>query len=309
MSNPAQVTFNIQSQTVHQASGSFPTGSVGLVTAGLDELGKVRYLSTTQQGYTITLDQKLAIAMGTVSGSYFRRQFEYDGTGTANTYHNFRGLGPDFVYSSQITASNGTRLQVVSNNANDTAAGTGIRKILISYLDANLDRYSEELTLNGTTPVLTTRTNIRYLDHYDITDRGGVLGGTVTLKTSPDNVTLFTISNASTLVQDPWSGHFVPRNKTAVITDIQLNYAMGSNGFVLMNSWKLYTDGRNTISSANAGSGEITYHIFRARAQNSSDNEYSDNAQYVVQGPAMFYFQGYTSDTSAGLLGYSIYEQ
>ena len=46
-------------------------------------------------------------------------------------------------------------LDIVSDDANDTSAGTGARTILIIGLDDNLDEQSEVVTLNGTTVVTT----------------------------------------------------------------------------------------------------------------------------------------------------------
>lgn len=46
-----------------------------------------------------------------------------------------------------------TSLEAVSDNANDTAAGTGLRTFLVGYLDANYDPKTTIITLNGLTPV------------------------------------------------------------------------------------------------------------------------------------------------------------
>lgn len=46
-----------------------------------------------------------------------------------------------------------TSVEIVSDSANDAAAGTGLRTVLIGYLDANYAPKTTVLTLNGTTPV------------------------------------------------------------------------------------------------------------------------------------------------------------
>lgn len=46
-----------------------------------------------------------------------------------------------------------TSLEVVSDNANDTASGTGMRIVVIGYLDATYTAKTTTITLNGTTPV------------------------------------------------------------------------------------------------------------------------------------------------------------
>jgi hypothetical protein len=57
----------------------------------------------------------------------------------------------------------GVQMSVVSSSANDAAAGTGVRTLRIVYLDANLVQQVETVTLNGTTPVTTVATNIRFI--------------------------------------------------------------------------------------------------------------------------------------------------
>ena len=49
-------------------------------------------------------------------------------------------------------------LQLASNNANDTVAGTGLRTILIAGVDASWAEQIEIINLNGTTPVSTLLT-------------------------------------------------------------------------------------------------------------------------------------------------------
>jgi hypothetical protein len=52
-------------------------------------------------------------------------------------------------------------LQVSSTSANDAAAGTGGRTVTVIGLDANYLQIQETLTLNGVTPVLTTKQYLR----------------------------------------------------------------------------------------------------------------------------------------------------
>jgi len=52
-------------------------------------------------------------------------------------------------------------MAIASTSANDTAAGTGARTVLISYLDTNFHSQTETITLNGTTKVATTNSMYR----------------------------------------------------------------------------------------------------------------------------------------------------
>lgn len=60
------------------------------------------------------------------------------------------------LYPFQVTPY---QLTVVSDDANDSAAGTGAQQIQILGLDENLIRVEEIIELNGLTPVLTVRTD------------------------------------------------------------------------------------------------------------------------------------------------------
>ena len=57
--------------------------------------------------------------------------------------------------------STAAALNVVSTNANDTAAGTGARTVRVTGLDANWNEISEIVTLNGLTPVQTVNSYLR----------------------------------------------------------------------------------------------------------------------------------------------------
>lgn len=49
--------------------------------------------------------------------------------------------------------------ELLSDNTNDTSAGTGAQTVIVSGLDTNFDRQVEIVSMNGTTPVTLTRTD------------------------------------------------------------------------------------------------------------------------------------------------------
>lgn len=308
ISSPVQVTFNTQGQLVHQASGSFPTGSVGQVIAGVGPAGTTQYIASTQQGEIVALDTKLNASYNTISGTFYKKQYAV----SPNTSGWVFFTGNNAPSLTQITASNGTRLQVVSTNANDTVAGTGMRKLKIVYLDSNLDRQIETLNLNGTTPVLTTATNIRYFDHYEVVEIGtnNATVGTVTLKTSPDNVTLLTL-NSSAASSDPWCMHYVPRNKVAILTDIHVTRDLGNNGHILLEQCGLPTDGRTFITSNNQlpFTYQYTPTLYTIHASVVNRTDTASKGEYIVVGPAAFQFKPYNQTTGNSYITYSIYER
>src|SRR5213592_3904993 len=54
-----------------------------------------------------------------------------------------------------------TSMEIVSDSANDAAAGTGARTVAVVYLDANYASKTAVLTLNGLTPVALPETVMR----------------------------------------------------------------------------------------------------------------------------------------------------
>lgn len=75
---------------------------------------------------------------------------------TGTTYDCYENAATVPLYPFSTT---GVQLQVVSTSVNDTAAGSGMRTVLISGLDTNYNPLTEIVTMNGTTPVLTVNTN------------------------------------------------------------------------------------------------------------------------------------------------------
>lgn len=65
-------------------------------------------------------------------------------------------------YTGKLTyPSVAVQISVSSSNANDTAAGTGARTVLLSGLDGNYNEIRETVTLNGQTAVTTSLSYIR----------------------------------------------------------------------------------------------------------------------------------------------------
>lgn len=54
----------------------------------------------------------------------------------------------------------GIQLELISSSASDTSAGIGARTVHIQYLDTSGDEQDETVTMNGTTAVITTATDI-----------------------------------------------------------------------------------------------------------------------------------------------------
>lgn len=74
-------------------------------------------------------------------------------------------------------------LEIVSDNANDTAAGTGARTVLVQTLDANYAKVNTVVTLNGATPVALPGTHLFFNDAILLTSGSGhVNAGNLTIR-------------------------------------------------------------------------------------------------------------------------------
>lgn len=110
-------------------------------------------------------------------------------------------------------ASNAQR-SLVSSDVNDTAAGTGARKVRVTYYPADLASgpLTEDVTLNGTTPVNMVATNVCFIERLDVIEVGSQGGnvGTISLKaaTAGGGVTVGSIAAGDN--ETNWCHHYVP---------------------------------------------------------------------------------------------------
>ena len=130
--------------------------------------------------------------------------------GTRLNTSSFRGFGQrsslstatngDDVWEGTATtcpfpATAGERMSVVSSSASDTSDGTGVRTIIIQYLDANGDEVNETITLSGVTAVHTVATNIRFVQqiHSQTVGSVGVAVGTISIYKYGDANIVYTV--------------------------------------------------------------------------------------------------------------------
>lgn len=90
-----------------------------------------------------------------------------------------------------IPYPNGIQLRIVSDSANDTSNGTGIRTLRIVYLDVNYDIQNEIIIMNGLTPVNTIATNIQRIYWMSTITAGanGVAVGNISLQNLAGTIT------------------------------------------------------------------------------------------------------------------------
>ena len=142
-----------------------------------------------------------AITARTISEETFTSEGKYTGR---SIVHKF-GRNPDVDAAEDIWNGGGTytgfpvsgsaeTLSVFSSSANDTAAGTGARTVILYGLDSSYNEINETVTLNGTTPVATTNTFWRM--HLGIVVTAGsseVNEGSITARHSTTTANVFMV--------------------------------------------------------------------------------------------------------------------
>lgn len=116
--------------------------------------------------------------------------------------------------------ASGAQRSIDSSQAQDTAAGTGARKIRITYYAISgttiTGPFTEDIVPNAGTPVNTVATNIWGVVSMEVIEAGstGLTAGTITLynSTGATGGTLATIGNG--LRRNFYSVHYVPSGKT-----------------------------------------------------------------------------------------------
>ena len=115
----------------------------------------------TQRIWRLMLGDQVEIARGRMEGAQpVAVTGVLTATGAVTDIMVFPG---STVKDPSVAPSGGVQMTLVSTSAQDSAAGTGIRTLRFNYLDADLNPQSEIVALNGTTPVVTVATNVRWV--------------------------------------------------------------------------------------------------------------------------------------------------
>ena len=94
--------------------------------------------------------------------------------------------------------SAGEQMSVVSESVNDTALGSGTRSVMVHYLDsAGVDRETTVI-MDGTTPVLLTPSDVRFINdfHVQSSGEGLVTDGHVKLYRTSDSGRVYSMINS-----------------------------------------------------------------------------------------------------------------
>lgn len=133
-------------------------------------------------------------------------------------------LWPGGVYT--LPPAAGVQMSIVSSSPNDTAAGTGIRTLEIHCLLDDLTEYDETIVLNGTTPVLTVATNIRFIQCQHMVTYGTLKAAAGTITASFGGQVFSEI--AAGAVRCSSSMRMVPAGKRLLVDNIFAGSASGA---------------------------------------------------------------------------------
>lgn len=200
---------------------------------------------THAQGINQTTDLSINIARGKITGS---EPFGAYGKRITSGSITTSLLWADGQWS--IPSASGEQVRVVSTSSQDSASGTGIQSLNINYLDENLVSRTEQITLNGTTPVLTNATNIRFVQIAYISSVGSTKAAVGTIKFTNiantktyNQISPLELRCSSTL-------RMIPKGKQAVILGLVGSSISGSSASkTLINLGVSYFAGYDYTSS------------------------------------------------------------
>jgi hypothetical protein len=120
-------------------------------------------------------------------------------------------------------------VSIVSDDANDTSDGTGLRQLTLLGLNDSYNEISETVTLNGTTPVVTETKFLRVFRAFGVsagstgTNEGNIVG-----TSSSSSNTLFQVT--ADLGQTQLAIYTVPLGKVLEITSVDVTTFKQSAG-------------------------------------------------------------------------------
>lgn len=142
-------------------------------------------------------DFKYKIAAGQVQGATVLFKFGLNpdiDTGTAP--EDITTLGGTYIFP-----VNATTVSIVSTDANDTDGGTGAQTVRIGGLDADYNEIQEELTLNGLTPVVSTKVFFRlHRARVILSGSGETNAGDINMTVDSNPVAQILATNGQTLM-------------------------------------------------------------------------------------------------------------
>lgn len=125
-----------------------------------------------------------------------------------------------------LTVPQSVRMTLVSTSAEDSAAGTGARTVVIEYLNGNLDMSVELVTLNGLTPVQTVAADIRWVQAIYVATAGSTRAAVGTIDLTNNSTVYARVMPGERSTSNSFKR--VPRGKCLYISSIYAGCSSGT---------------------------------------------------------------------------------
>lgn len=164
------------------------------------------------------------------TGKYPRKTpFIKFGANTAlnNVRQDVWNVGGNYVFP-----TTGQGMEVISTSVNDTSIGTGVRTVLIYYLDSNYVQHKIQVNLNGTKPVLTSVADIfrvNYMYAEEVGSTGFAVGDVDIRHISGTPVYSRISAGYNTSSQAIYT---VPAERDVYLTNWRISGALGTGKFI-----------------------------------------------------------------------------
>lgn len=243
--------------------------------------------------YILDRDWLIDVGKGLIPGHSILHKFGYGNVATS--------LVPVTSSLTYPTPTSATALEIVSSDANDTAAGTGARTVYVEGIVANGAVGSETVTMNGTAAVALSNSYRRVYRMYVATSgtyassSASSNAGTITLRESGGGST-WAVINVETgfgLGQSLISCYTVPANHTA--------YVLSYNVIIeAAKSIDLFVFKREGITTTSAPYTPMVL-LDRYKATGGSINLEPGNSIYVLPQLTDFGYMGKVASSTAGI--------
>lgn len=212
-------------------AAQFLDAETGLVVPTLGADGSIRAMT-----------YETAISLNQVAGHGIFRAFGERTAVTAVTGGNdvWQGTAAIIPIPNQTV---GEQMTVVSTSASDASAGVGVQALDIHGLDATGLEVSEIVTLNGTTPVNTIRTNWRFNQsiHAQTVGTTGYAVGTITIYKTGSATTVYNqLTPGGNMSLS--ASRMVPFGKTLYITNLSVMGVDNTSVTVRLRSTSTFED-------------------------------------------------------------------
>lgn len=262
---------NIKSGSSEGPTGTegTPIGTSGVPTMGKSANGNAEFLPIAEEGSTspgkgflimgtddtILRPQRIRVNGATVVETHPYLWSISEGDVPGHTTFEHTAFATTATTSRQAIVagtwneqSTGSQRSIVSTSGADSAGGTGARKVLIDYIDSSGASLTETVTLNGTTPVNTVATDIKWINDLIIIEAGTGLyaSGTISLYSgiSGGGVVMGQIISGSSKLQSSY--YYVPAGKNAYVTRVSMTTDDKSQTFLqVTEDFSAYGGGSN----------------------------------------------------------------